>query len=106
MKTAVFKVEKENMNRKRYLNVMNSWIKDTDYKLTKDSQIYAISFDGTVQAGASIDIFDENFIKILLLNNSINHQKRINEEATILLTDLLDAEYGRKDKVIQYIKAK
>lgn len=106
METAVFKVEKENINRLRYLNVMNSWATKSNYKLNKDSSIYAVSFDGTVQAGASIEMTEDDFIKILFLNNSINHQNKITEEATAQLYNLLDEEYGVKYKAIKYVKVK
>ena len=106
METAVFKVEKDNMNRTRYLNVMNSWVKDAKYKLNKDSLIYAIAFDGLVQAAASINALDDDMIKILLLNNSVNHQEKINNEATKQLYSMLDEEYGVKYKAIHYVKVR
>lgn len=105
METSVFKVEKDNLNRKRYLNVMNAWSKRADYKLSKDSLIYAIAIGDCVQAGASVNVLDD-MINIVLLNNSVNHQGKINKEATAQLYSLIDEEYGNKTKVIKYFSVK
>lgn len=105
METSVFKIENDNLNRKRYLNVMNAWSKRADYKLSKDSLIYAIAFGDCVQAGASVSVLDD-IINIALFNNSVNHQGIINEEATTQLYDLIDEEYGNRAKVIKYFCVK
>ena len=105
METAVFKVESNNINKVRYLNVMNSWIDKFNYKLNRESSLYAISFGGRVQAGAAVDL-DEDILKVTFLNNSVNHLEEINRDGTIQLSNLLEEEYGSKDKVIKYVITK
>lgn len=105
METAVYKVEKDNINRVRYLNVMNSWQKDKDYHIDKDAMIYAISFKEMVQACAYVSL-TEDMAKITMFNNSINHIDQIEKDAKDQLTQLIENEYGITDKVFQHIKVK
>ena len=76
MRTSVFKIEKNDINRARYLNLMNSWNKHGNYKINREDSLYAVAFG-------------EEEVKI---------------DGTTQLSNLLDEEYGSIDKVIQYVK--
>lgn len=105
METTVYKIEKNNINRPRYLNVMNSWNNDASYKIDKDASLYAIAFDDKFLAGAVVNT-NSNMINVLMINNSINHANEIYNSAVTQLIELIDAEYGQKGKIVKHIKRK
>ena len=103
MRTSVFKIEKNDINRARYLNLMNSWNKHGNYKINREDSLYAVAFGEVVLAGASVNMSD-NRANILFLNNSHCHEEEVKIDGTTQLSNLLDEEYGSIDKVIQYVK--
>ena len=103
METTVFKIEKNNINRTRYLNVMNSWNKNSDYKINREASLYAVAFGEMILGGASVMVHD-NTAKVLFFNNSNNHEKEVKEAGMMQLEDLLNQEFGSIEKAVQYVK--
>ena len=103
METSVFKIEKNDINRPRYIKTMNSWNKYGNYKINKDALLYAIAFGDLVLGGASV-IMDKKVAKVIFLNNSTCHEEEIEKDGTIQLSNLLQQEYGSIDTDFQYVK--
>ncbi len=103
METSVFKIEKNDINRPRYIKAMNSWNKYGNYKINKDAMLYAITFGELVLAGASV-VMDNNVAKVVFLNNSNCHEEEIRTAGTTQLSNLLEQEYGSIDTDFQYVK--